>query len=215
MLRGSTHTAWSFGMTLARSSRPLSRNSAGSRRATALSVSRSEGSAATLAVHDGSLYSFRSRVEPLVEGDEPQAVVLYLPGETRDSQGSVLMEGELAGCRWEPQLRQLARNALRMQYTEGVIDELLGRERVTYEDLLVASTAEGAAPPSVLSRFFVTATSEGQLASWLAKVDLDDTIEEKEAASELARLSRRAGHRAAGGRSRRSGDRLIPLCARR
>jgi len=148
------------------------------------------GSAATLAVHDGSLYSLRSRVEPLVEGDEPQAVVLYLPGETRDSQGSVLMEGELAGCRWEPQLRQLARNALRKQYTDGVIDELLGREHLAYEDLLVATTAEGAAPPSVLKQVLRAATSEGQLASWLANSDLDATIEEKEAASELARLVR-------------------------
>ena len=108
------------------------------------------GVTTTFAIHDGSLYSLRSRVEPLAGVDEPQAVVLYLPGVSRDPDGSVLMELELAGWRWEPQLRQLARYALRQRYTDGVIDELLDRERVTYEDLVAASAAEGAAPPSVL-----------------------------------------------------------------
>lgn len=145
-------------------------------------------STATLAAHDGSLYSLRSRVEPLVAVDEPQPVVLYLPGIVRDPDGSVLIELELAGCRWEPQLRQLARNALRQRYTEGVIDELLGRERLTYEDLVAASSAEGAAPPSVLKPLLTGSTSEAQLASWLAGVDLDTAIVEKEATPELARL---------------------------
>ncbi len=55
------------------------------------------GVAITLATHDGSLYSLRSRVEPLAGVDEPQAVVLYLPGVSPDHHGSVLMELELAG----------------------------------------------------------------------------------------------------------------------
>ena len=146
------------------------------------------GVTTTFATHDGSLYSLRSRVEPLAGVDEPQPVVLYLPGVSRDPHGSVLMELELAGWRWEPQLRQLARYALRQRYTDGVIDELLDRERVTYEDLVAASAAEGAAPPSVLKPLLRGATSEAQLASWLADVDLDASIVEKEAISELAKL---------------------------
>ena len=82
----------------------------------------------------------------------------------------------------------LARYALRQRYTDGVIDELLDRERVTYEDLVAASAAEGAAPPSVLKPLLRGATSEAQLASWLADVDLDASIVEKEATSELAKL---------------------------
>lgn len=146
------------------------------------------GATTTLATHDGSLYSLRSRVEPLAGVDEPQTVVLYLPGVSRDQHGSVLMELELAGRRWEPQLRHLARNALRQRYTDGVIDELLDRERVTYEDLVIASAAENAAPPSVLKPLLRGATSEAQLASWLADVDLDAAILEKEATTELAKL---------------------------
>jgi hypothetical protein len=142
----------------------------------------------TFAIHDGSLYSLRSRVEPLAGVDEPQAVVLYLPGVSRNQHGSVLMELELAGRRWEPQLRHLARNALRQRYTDGVIDELLDRERVTYQDLAAASAAEGAALPSVLKPLLRGATSEAQLASWLADADLDAAILEKEATAELAKL---------------------------
>src|SRR5258708_39968860 len=104
------------------------------------------------------------------------------------------MELEFAGCRWEPQLRQLAWNGLRQRYTDGVIDELLGRERVTYEDLVAASTAEGAASPSVLRTLLRDPASEAQLASWLADVALGGLIGGKEAAAELARLGQaRAG----------------------
>ena len=53
-----------------------------------------------LAVYDGSLYSLRTRVEPLIAGDNP-ASVFYLPGLGRDPHASVLMELELAGDRWE------------------------------------------------------------------------------------------------------------------
>jgi hypothetical protein len=148
------------------------------------------GSSSTLAVHDGSLYSLRARIEPLFGGDEPQPLVLYLPGTNRDLESSVLMEIELAGCRWEPQLRQLARNALRQRYTDGVIDELLGRDRLTYDDLVSAAAVEGATAPSVLKQLLRGATSEAQLASWLADSSLDAAIEDKEARVELARLVR-------------------------
>jgi hypothetical protein len=142
----------------------------------------------TLATHDGSLYSLRSRAEPLASVDEPQAMVLYLPGVSRDHHGSVLMELELAGGRWEPQLRHLARNALRQRYTDGVIDELLNRERVSYADLAGAAAVDGAAPPSVLKLLLHGTTSEAQLAAWLANVELDPSIVGKEATSELAKL---------------------------
>ena len=131
---------------------------------TVFSKSSVGGMTATLAIHDGSLYSLRSRVEPLVGRGRTAGGRSVSAGRSRDPDGSVLMELELAGWRWEPQLRQLARNALRQRYTDGVIDELLGRERVTYEDLVAASAAEGAAPPSVLKPLLRGSTSEAQLA---------------------------------------------------
>jgi hypothetical protein len=55
------------------------------------------GTSAHLVVDDGSRYSTRFRVEPLVAGDEPGCVVVYLPGVKRDHHSSVLMELETAG----------------------------------------------------------------------------------------------------------------------
>jgi hypothetical protein len=147
------------------------------------------GNVARLGIYDGSFYALRYAAEPFVSGDDPEPVVLYLPGLTADVHGSVLMELELAGCRWEPKLRQLARNAMRQRFTDGAMDELLGREKVTYEDL-VATLATGGedGPPSLLKPLLVGSSGEAQLASWLADAGLDERIAEKEATTELARL---------------------------
>jgi len=64
------------------------------------------GIAATLFVAGGSLYAARLRIESVVGADDPSPTLLYLPGVKRSHDGSVLMELETAGTRWEPQLRQ-------------------------------------------------------------------------------------------------------------
>ena len=96
---------------------------------------------AHLTEYDGSMFELRAVVEPFVCGDAPsECVIIYLPGRERDRQGSVLMELEKAGECYEPQLKRLARNVLRQRYTDGVIDEMLAPERVSYEDLARASS---------------------------------------------------------------------------
>jgi PglZ domain len=147
------------------------------------------GSAVRLATYDGSFYALRCGVESLVAADDPQPIVLYMPGLTADVRGSVLMELELAGCRWEPKLRQLARNAMRQRFTDGAMDDLLGRAKVTYEDLVAAVAAGGeGGPPSLLKPLLSGASGEAQLATWLANAGLDQRIVEKEATTELGRL---------------------------
>lgn len=137
----------------------------------------------------GSYYAVRMAIEPLVSGDDAPAAIVYLPGITRDTHGSVLMELELAGRRWEPALRQLAGNALRTRFTAGVIDEVLGRERITYPELVALLDAgDGAVAPSVLKQVLRGSKPEGQIAAWLSDPALDALIIEKEAADELARL---------------------------
>ena len=65
------------------------------------------------------------------------------------------MELEKAGECYEPQLKRLARNVLRQRYTDGVIDEMLAPERVSYEDLARASSdTSSAEPPSILKSIF-------------------------------------------------------------
>ena len=148
------------------------------------------GLSARLAEYDGSMFELRAVVEPFLCGDVPECVVLYLPGCERDRRGSVLMELEKAGECYEPQLKRLARNVLRQRYTDGVIDEMLAPERVSYEDLARASSdTSSAEPPSILkSIFHDTSGNGGLLGAWLASDARDAEIETKEATRELTKL---------------------------
>lgn len=139
------------------------------------------------------MFELRAVAEPFVCSDAPaECLIVYLPGCERDRHGSVLMELEKAGDCYEPQLRRLARNVLRQRYTDGVIDEMLAPERVSYEDLARASSdTSSTEPPSVLkSIFHNTSGSDGIIASWLASDERDVEIEGKEATLELVKLVR-------------------------
>jgi len=143
-----------------------------------------------LAEYDGSMFELRAVAEPFVCGDVPDCLLLYLPGCERDRHGSVLMELEKAGECYEPQLKRLARNVLRQRYTDGVIDEMLAPERVTYEDLARASSdTSSSEPPSILKSIFHDASGhDGLLGAWLASDARDVEIETKEATRELTKL---------------------------
>jgi hypothetical protein len=146
------------------------------------------GTDVVIAEHDGSLFSLRFRVEPFVSDETPGPVLVYLSGVSRDPEGSVLMELEAAGSRWEPQLRQIARVALRQRYTDGVIDELLTRDHLNYGELVAATSNGSDTPPSVLKMLLAGSTSETKLAAWLANDQLDIAITDKEAKPELRKL---------------------------
>jgi PglZ domain len=151
------------------------------------------GTAARLTEYDGSMFELRAVAEPFACGDAPSAcLIVYLPGCERDRHGSVLMELEKAGDCYEPQLKRLARNVLRQRYTDGVIDEMLAPEHVSYEDLARASSdTSSTEPPSVLKSIFHSMSGhEGIIASWLASDERDSEIEAKEATRELAKLVR-------------------------
>jgi hypothetical protein len=102
------------------------------------------------------------------------------------------MELEKAGECYEPQLKRLARNVLRQRYTDGVIDEMLAPERVSYNDLARASSdTSSTEPPSILKSIFHSISgNEGIIASWLATDERDAEIEAKEAVRELVKLVR-------------------------
>jgi hypothetical protein len=150
------------------------------------------GVATLLAEYAGSLFELRAMVEPHVSGDTPESVLLYLPGCERDRRTSVLMELEKTGECYEPQLKRLARNVLRQRYTDGVIDEMLAPERVTYEDLARAASATASAePPSILkSIFHEISGNDDLLAAWLVSDARDADIAAKEATRELVKLVR-------------------------
>lgn len=143
----------------------------------------------SLARFDGSFLALRAVVEPLVEVDTPEPLILYLPGVARDRHASVLMELEKGGACYEPQLRRLALNVLRKRFTDGQIDEMLRPANIGYEDVadFLQQGDEGQSA-SVLNSIFGGAKSEALIADWLADVGRDKAIAAKDAAPELFKL---------------------------
>ena len=143
-----------------------------------------------LARFEGSMFELRNAVEPVAALDLPEFLIVYLPGVTRDVKGSVLMELERGGDRYEPQLKRLARNALRQFYTDGQIDGLLASEKVTYDDIahFLTQSEGGDAQVSTLRNIFGGASSEDLLARWVADDVLDNAVADKDAANELLKL---------------------------
>lgn len=150
------------------------------------------GLQAHLCVGNGSLIEVKFAAEPVFGADEPEPLLVYLPGMERNKMESPLLELELAGdCRERFLLKQQARFALRAAgYSDGVIDELLASDGIKYADV-VALLAERPAgePASMLKTLFADATGNADLlADWLADKGSDAAIAEKGAAPELFKL---------------------------
>ncbi len=145
---------------------------------------------AHLALFKGSFFGLRAAVEPVVELDKPEFLIIYVPGASRDRRGSVLMELEKGGTCYEPQLKRLARSQLRRFHTDGVIDGLLASDRVTYHDIagFLVQSETGGTQASMLRTVFGGASSEVLLARWLADDGQDKMIVEKAATIELLKL---------------------------
>ena len=145
---------------------------------------------ALLVEYAGSFFELRAAMEALVAPDTPDPLLLYIPGVQRDHDGSVLMELEKAGTCFEVGLKQLARQCLRQRYTDGVIDDLLTPNGVTYADIVrIAAEASREETPSLLKAIFHDASgSEAILAAWLAQEARDAELEAKSATPELVKL---------------------------
>lgn len=152
-----------------------------------------DGSKATLCVTQGSLYEAKFLVEPLVSGDQPSPLLVYVPGQVADAQISPLAELELGGTSWEPQLKREARRVLKSLYGDGQIDQMLQSENVAYADivgLLAAEPGGGQQPRAMLNVIFSEARNDNAsiLADWLANDNRDAEIAGKGADVELRQL---------------------------
>jgi len=144
----------------------------------------------SLAEFTGSYFELRQSIEPLVSTDEPATLLVYMPGVEHDRKGSVLTEVEKAGECWEPQLKRLARNILRQRLTDGIIDELLAPNAMSYADLAGLCSQDTADTPSVLKTVFTTAFgNEGLVAAVVADDTRDDEIEAKGGTIEFVKLA--------------------------
>lgn len=144
---------------------------------------------AGLCVYQGSFFEVKFAVEPFVAVAEPGPLLIYIPGKERDRRQSLLLELEKAGECYEPQLKRLARNVLRQQYTDGVIDGLLTSDAVSYEDVAAFAGSEAGGPKSMLKVIFDKAPDGASLvATWLATPASDEAISKKSAREELYSL---------------------------
>lgn len=164
----------------------------GPRTAGTLAAIKAGPVAAQLAEYDGSMFELRALAEPLVGGDVPGKLVVYLPGVDSEPTTSVLLELELAGERYQPTLKRLARNVLAKRYTDGVIDELTNRANIGWAELAQAASDDSSPEgPSTLKTVFRDAKGGDELvAAWLASEQHDAAIAAKEGTGELIKLVR-------------------------
>lgn len=141
-----------------------------------------------VARYDGSFFALKGRIEPIAALDEPDALLVYLPGVKQDRHQSVLMEIEKGGDCYEWGLKQQARNALRASFTDGEIDELLDPDGVGYRDVQRLLRRDSERPASLLKLALGAGSSEVLLSRWIVEEDLDAAIEDKGATPELFKL---------------------------
>ena len=142
---------------------------------------------ASLYVFDGSFLKARFAVENMTSGDQPDDVVIYIPGLERDAKGSLLMELEKAGTFYQqPALKQFARLVLRKRFTDVAIDEMLKSDALTYSDLAgMAQDDGGGEGTSLLKSIFGTADTVAIITDWLGDAFYDADIKAKAAFGEL------------------------------
>ena len=143
---------------------------------------------AHMARYEGSFFSMKDSIEAVVSADIPEPLLIYVPGVNRDREGSVLMELECAGTRYEPQLRRLARTLMRTQFTDGDIDEMLASDSLTYTDVVGFLGQQGAGAGSLVKLVLGGGSSEELLTKWLGSDEHDVALETKGAQPELYKL---------------------------
>ncbi|MCK1365187.1 PglZ domain-containing protein [Bradyrhizobium sp. 62] len=140
-----------------------------------------------LYVFDGSFLKARLAVEDLTSEDQPNDVVIYIPGLDRDAKGSLLMELEKAGTVYQhPALKMLARLVLRKRFTDVALDEMLKSDSLTYADFARMTKDEtGTEGASLLKSIFGGSDTLAILTTWIGDTDKDGELDKKGALGEL------------------------------
>ena len=150
-----------------------------------------DGSSINFISYAGSSFEIRFAVEHLVNGNQPEMLLIYMSGEAREKTLSVLMELETGGAAYEPTLKRQARNALKeLGFDDGHIDELLRPDNITYETVVRFIDQAGpiTVQPSMLPVIFGVNQNDKIVAAWLATPGKDGDISEKCATLGLYKL---------------------------
>jgi hypothetical protein len=146
------------------------------------------GSGAWLLRYIGSYLALRHEIDGRLAAGESRQGLVYVPDEERDRKRSALMEFDLAGHTYEPQLRKLARDILRERFSDGQIDGFLEPAGVGYAEI-ASYFDQGSEDTSILRLLYGNVGSEAILAQWILDPSRDDELEDKGAAPELRALA--------------------------
>jgi hypothetical protein len=147
--------------------------------------------AAMLCCYAGSFLAVRLAVESRVAGERPEPLLIYAPGSACRAENSLLLELELAGMRYEPNLkRDAARPLLRQHLSDAAIDALFAAPGLDYATLATAvEQAAGGGQTSPLRLALPDDLDTAQiLTHWLADPATDAAIANQNAGAELYRL---------------------------
>ncbi|MCB0346907.1 MAG: PglZ domain-containing protein [Bdellovibrionales bacterium] len=147
---------------------------------------------ARLCVMQDSFFEVKFAVEPEVDRDLPDPLLIYVPGKVRNDETAVLMELEAGGERWEPQLKREGRRVLKKRFGDGQIDQMLESPNVTYNDIVGLLGDEGVSTRSgsLLELIYEGArgSNAALIAAWLASAAQDNSVIDKGADTELRQL---------------------------
>ena len=146
------------------------------------------GSHAWLLRYNGSYLALRHEVDQRLAAGQPRQGMVYVPGDERDRKRSALMEFDLAGHTYEPQLRKLARDILRERFSDGQIDGFLEPAGVGYAEI-ASYFDQGSEDTSILRLLYGNVGSESILAQWILDAGRDDELQDKGAAAEFRALA--------------------------
>lgn len=147
--------------------------------------------AATLCCYAGSFVAVRLAVEDRVAGERPSPLLIYVPGVAYRAEISLLLELEMAGMRYEPNLkRDAARPLLHQNLSDAAIDTLFAAPGASYATLEAAiEQAAGGGQTSALRLALPDAHDTTQtLFQWLADGAADSAILAQNAGPELYQL---------------------------
>lgn len=145
-----------------------------------------------LCVMQESYFEVKFAAEPFADGGQPEPLLVYVSGKSRDDNSAVLMELELGGDRWEPQLKREARRILKARFGDGQIDQMLDSPNISYQDVVGLIDDDGSANASGSLLDVIYSEAKGNnaslLAAWIAGPQQDASIEDKGAKAELYQL---------------------------
>lgn len=137
--------------------------------------------------YDGSYLALRRQMEDHLEHSTAPHGLVYVGGAERDRRRSPLMDFDLGGQTYEPQLRKLARDILRERYSDGQIDVLLAPSGVAYAEIAAYFDQESG-DASMLRLLYGSVGSEEILSQWILLDDRDSELTHKGAVPELLAL---------------------------